>query len=78
MAANPRRIYGLAEQPDTKVIVDMTPTVIGNEDMHSKCGWTPFAGMEVAGRVQKVILRGQTAYENGQVVASPGSGKVIS
>jgi carbamoyl-phosphate synthase/aspartate carbamoyltransferase/dihydroorotase len=46
--------------------------------MHSKCGWTPFAGMEVAGRVQKVILRGQTAYENGQVVASPGSGKVIS
>ena len=77
MASAPRRIYNLPQQPDTRVEVDMTPTIIRNEDMHSKCGWTPFAGMEVAGRVQRVILRGDVVYEDGVVTAVPGSGQVI-
>ncbi|MCA9962437.1 MAG: amidohydrolase family protein [Anaerolineales bacterium] len=78
MYTNPRRIYNLPAQPDTQVEVDMTPTIIQNEQMHSKCGWTPFHGREVAGRVQRVILRGQLVYENGQVLAAPGSGQIIS
>ncbi|MBE2197043.1 MAG: amidohydrolase family protein [Anaerolinea sp.] len=77
MHANPRRIYNLPAQPDTLVEVEMTPTHIQNEQMYSKCGWTPFHGREVAGRVQRVILRGQLVYENGQVLAAAGSGKVI-
>lgn len=77
MAANPRRIYDLPKQSDTRVEVDMTPTTIRNEAMHSKCGWTPFDGMEVAGRVQRVILRGEVVFEDGVVTAVPGSGRVI-
>ncbi|HRQ36624.1 MAG TPA: amidohydrolase family protein [Chloroflexota bacterium] len=77
MHANPRRLYHLPEQPDTQVDVEMTPTVIHNETMHSKCGWTPFHGRSVAGRVKRVVLRGQVVYEDGKVLAQPGSGKVI-
>lgn len=33
----------------------------------SKARWTPFAGMKVTGRVQRVVLRGEVAYVDGQV-----------
>ena len=77
MCHNPRRIYNLPTQPDTWVEVDMTPTIIRNEAMFSKCGWTPFAGVEVAGRVARVTLRGEVVFEDGRVLAEPGSGRVI-
>ncbi len=78
MHTNPRRIYNLPEQPDTQVEVEMMPTAINQEIMHSKCGWTPFAGMTVNGRVRRVALRGAVVYEDGEVLAAPGSGRVIS
>lgn len=77
MAANPRRIYNLPEQPDTHVEVEMTPTVVHNEAMYSKCGWTPFNGMTVAAQVRRVILRGDVVFEDGVVTAVPGSGQTI-
>ena len=36
----------------------------------SKSRWTPFAGMEVVGRVQRVVLRGEIAYIDGKVLQS--------
>lgn len=77
MHHNPRRIYNLPEQPDTWVEVEMTPTTIRNEVLFSKCGWTPFHGWEVAGRVARVTLRGNLVYEDGQLLAAPGSGRVF-
>jgi carbamoyl-phosphate synthase/aspartate carbamoyltransferase/dihydroorotase len=78
MATNPRRIFGLAEQENTWVEVDPEATyTINNEDMKSKCGWTPFAGNSVRGRVTRVVLRGRPVYENGRVLAQPGSGRVL-
>ncbi|MCA9875464.1 MAG: amidohydrolase family protein, partial [Anaerolineales bacterium] len=77
MHTNPRRIFGLPEQPETQVEVEMTPTVIRNESLYTKCGWTPFDGREVAGRVARVVLRGQVVYENGRVLAQPGDGRLI-
>ncbi|MEJ2752498.1 MAG: amidohydrolase family protein [Chloroflexota bacterium] len=77
MVDNPRRLFNLPAQADTHVEVDLTPTIIRAEDMHSKCGWTPFDGMEAAGRVARVILRGETVFEDGEVLAVPGTGRVI-
>ncbi len=77
MHHNPRRIYNLPAQPDTWVEVDMTPTTIRQENMFSKCGWTPFNGREVAGRVARVTLRGKLVYENGELLAAPGDGLVF-
>ncbi|KHJ86281.1 aspartate carbamoyltransferase, partial [Oesophagostomum dentatum] len=41
----------------------------------SKCGWTPYAGLKVRGRVQKVVIRGEEAYVDGEVHVRPGFGK---
>lgn len=77
MHSNPKRIYDLPDQPDTTVEVEMTPTIIRNETMKSKCGWTPFHGREAAGFVKRVTLRGQIVYEAGEILAQPGTGKII-
>ncbi|MEZ4707447.1 MAG: amidohydrolase family protein [Caldilineaceae bacterium] len=74
----PRRIYGLPEQPDTTVEVDMDHHyVLADEAQLCKPGWTPFAGRRVVGRVERVTLRGRLVYEGGRVLAEPGSGQVL-
>jgi dihydroorotase len=74
----PRRIYGLPEQPDTRVEVDIdTVFKLDNAAVRSRCGWTPYAGMEVVGKIEKVVLRGKTVYEEGDIRAAPGTGKVL-
>ena len=77
MHDNPRRIFGLPQQPDTWVEVDMEPWVIPVGGWRTKCGWTPFAGMTAGGRVARVVLRGEPVVENGEVLARPGAGVVI-
>ncbi len=77
MCHNPRRILGLPEQPDTYVEVDMTPRPIPVGGWRTKVGWTPFAGMTAGGRVRRVVLRGRTVVEDGEVLAPPGSGRLI-
>jgi carbamoyl-phosphate synthase/aspartate carbamoyltransferase/dihydroorotase len=81
MSSNPRRIFNLPDQPDTKIEVDSDATyTLSNDNLYTKCGWTPFAGMTVRGRVHKVILRGQTVFEEGQLQAQlvgPATGRLI-
>jgi carbamoyl-phosphate synthase/aspartate carbamoyltransferase/dihydroorotase len=73
---NPRRIFHLPEQPDTWIEVDAEKRwKVNAASMHSRCAWTPFEGREVQGRVQRVVLRGQEVYRDGQVTAAPGYGK---
>ena len=59
--------------------VDITSSYrLENGRLHTKCGWTPFAGREVIGRVQRVVLRGQLVYADGVVLAPPGAGRLLS
>ena len=75
---NPRRIYGLPEQPDTFVDVDVDARYeLSDASQHTKAGWTPFAGQPVFGKVEKVTLRGRTVYDGDRILAEPGSGKVL-
>jgi dihydroorotase-like cyclic amidohydrolase len=46
-------------------------------EQHTRCGWTPFEGWKVKGRVLRTYLRGQLAYEDGRVLSAPGNGKNI-
>ena len=77
MHDNPRRIFGLPPQPDTRVEVEMTPWTIPAEGWQTKCNWTPFTGLRAGGRVRRVVLRGRTVYQDGEVLAKRGSGRVI-
>ena len=78
MHDNPKRIYNLPDQPDTHVEFDMSERVkIRNSDLKTKVGWTPFDGWEVAGRVSKVVLRGTTVFEDGEVLVEGGFGRIL-
>ncbi|MEK7152384.1 MAG: amidohydrolase family protein [Patescibacteria group bacterium] len=74
---NPARIFAIPTDERTKVIVDMTEFEVRNEDLLTKCGWSPFAGRRLVGKVTGVDLRGVTVFKDGQVLAEPGSGHVL-
>lgn len=44
---------------------------------HSKAKFSPFEGREVQGKPVKTIVAGQLVMEDGEIVAKPGSGRVI-
>jgi carbamoyl-phosphate synthase/aspartate carbamoyltransferase/dihydroorotase len=75
---NPRRIFHLPEQPETWVEVDEKAIYeIRATEMHSRCGWTPFDGWQVKGRVTRVVLRGREAYKDGKILVEAGYGKNV-
>ncbi len=75
---NPRRIYSLEEQPQTWIEVDIDKVYeLDDAGMRTRCGWTPFAGRSVKGRVNKVVLRGETVFDGERILATPGSGRVL-
>src|SRR5512143_30876 len=78
MYANPRRIFRLPDQPETWIEGDEKHTYeIHADDQFTRCGWTPFEGWKVKGRVRKVVLRGKEAFRDGEVLAPPGSGRNV-
>jgi dihydroorotase-like cyclic amidohydrolase len=74
----PAKIFNLAIDPKTQVDVLMEEYEVKNEDLKTKAGWSPFDGQRVIGKVAEVRLHGRTAYKNGEVIAKPGSGRIIS
>ncbi len=78
MHTNPKRIFNLPEQPETWIEVDENETYeIKAEHQFTKCGWTPFEGWKVKGKVKKVVLRGKTAFEDGKILVEAGYGKNV-
>jgi len=74
----PRAIFGLPAQPDTWVEVDTAAEwVVPERGWHTRADWSPFAGMRVRGRVVRTWVRGAVAYEEGYVIAPPGSGRDV-
>ncbi|XP_066599844.1 multifunctional protein r [Prorops nasuta] len=75
---NPKNIFNIPDQPHTYVEVDLDDEWVIPEAMpFSKSKWTPFAGMKMRGSVHRVILRGEVAYVEGQVLVNPGFGHDI-
>lgn len=78
MHVNPRRIFNLPEQPETWVEVDETASYeVKAAEQFTRCGWTPFEGWKVKGRVTRVVLRGTDAFKDGRILAQPGTGKNV-
>lgn len=78
MHTNPRRLFGLPPQPDTQIEVDLSaPVTLDNANLHTKCGWSPFHGQTLPGRIARVVLRGQTVFADGQVTVARGYGQPI-
>ncbi|XP_060662092.1 CAD protein [Drosophila nasuta] len=75
---NPRNIFNLPEQPQTYVEIDLDEEwTISNSELKTKARWTPFNGTKVKGRVHRVVLRGEVAFIDGQVLVQPGYGQNV-
>jgi carbamoyl-phosphate synthase/aspartate carbamoyltransferase/dihydroorotase len=75
MYTNPRRIFNLPEQVQTWVEVDETAHYeLRASEQFTKCGWTPFEGWRVRGRVTRVVLRGKEVFRDGEILSPPGFG----
>jgi len=78
MSINPRKIFSLPEQDETWIEVDENSCYdITAADMHSRCGWTPYEGWKVKGRLRQVTLRGREAYRDGKLLVEPGYGRNV-
>ena len=78
MYLRPIEIFNLPQQPQTWIEVDDHAVYeIQAAEMKSRCGWTPFQGWKVKGRVRKVVLRGREVYRDGKVRAEAGHGKNV-
>ena len=82
---NPAKCFGLhpTKGEITKgadadlALIDLNAVqLISNADVVSKCGWTPYDGQEVQGKVVATVLRGSFIMRNSQVVVPPGFGKM--
>ncbi len=78
MYTNPRKIFGLPEQPETWIEVDEDAKYeIKAANQFTLCGWTPFEEWKVKGRVTRVVLRGREAFKDGKVLVEKGFGKNV-
>ncbi|MFO0594874.1 MAG: amidohydrolase family protein, partial [Myxococcaceae bacterium] len=79
-SAGPARVFGmlgkgrLAPGFDADLtLVDLgTKRTITNDWSKSKCGWTPFDGMQVTGWPIATISRGRVVMRDGALVGKPG------
>ena len=76
---NPVKIFGIKNKGFIKkgydadfTIVDMNKKIlIKNENIESKCGWSPFDGFEFKGTPMFTIVSGKIKMQNGKVVGEP-------
>ncbi len=76
----PQRLFGISGKGRLAVgydaditVVDMKKkTVISNDWIASKCGWTPFAGKEVTGWPKGTIIRGRTVMWEDEILGQAG------
>jgi len=73
----PQRVYGI-RAPQASVEVELGGSwALSGRQLHSKCGWTPYEGWRVRSQVRSVQLRGSIVFEDGRVLAAPGSGRPL-
>jgi carbamoyl-phosphate synthase/aspartate carbamoyltransferase/dihydroorotase len=78
MHTNPRRIFALPDQSETWIEVDPEETwTVRAAEAKTRCGWTPFEGRRVRGKVTAVTLRGALAYDGEKVLAEAGTGRNV-
>ena len=74
----PKKTFELKVHPENKVEVNLNDSfIIQNRNLFTKCGWSPFAGIKVQGKVERVYLRDKKVFEDGKILTKPGSGHLL-
>jgi len=86
-STNPAKITGLYPQKGgirigsdaDFVIIDMDrERTLRNEDVVTKCGWTPYNDLKIKGIPEATYVRGEPVFSDGEVVGEPGYGEFVS
>ena len=80
MSENTAEIFGLKNKGKIAVgydadlvIVDITTEeIISQENVISKCGWTPYEGFEKGGKILTTIVRGNVVFNDGKFINKIG------
>lgn len=85
-STNSAKLFGLYPQKGTITVGSdadlvlwdpkLTRVIRGNE-LYSRAGFSVYEGMEVTGWPVITIRRGEVVYQKGQIIARPGSGRII-
>ncbi|MDO4548570.1 MAG: dihydropyrimidinase [Clostridia bacterium] len=81
LSERPAKLYGLyprkgalLEGSDADIVIWKNADIKANcANQHMKCDYSPFEGMDMGGRAETVLLRGEVIVENGEV-ANAGRG----
>ena len=79
LCENPVRIFGIKNKGFIKegfdadfTIVDMNKIIeIKNENIESKCGWSPFNGHKFKGTPMATIINGKIKMKDGKIIGEP-------
>ena len=85
LAENPAQIYGLTDRgylkagqaADLTIVDYQSQFKIDASKFKSKAKFSPYNGWEVNGKPVKTIVGGQIVYEDNQIVAKGGTGKIV-
>ena len=78
-AHNPARLFDVRERGYLRegywadlVLVDLDrPTVVDDQPVHYRCGWTPFAGRTFRSSIAATLVSGHLAFVDGKINAEP-------
>ncbi len=76
-SVRPAQILGYKLDKTSRVKVSMEQYEFGPEHVRSKCGWSPYLGRIVTGKVVQVDMHGDTIYRDGQFLNSYGTGEIL-
>ena len=79
LSYNPAKIYNIKNKGQIKknfdadiTIVDLNKSIkIQNEDIQSKCGWSPFNGYSFKGSPVVTIVNGKIKMKKGKIIGNP-------
>ncbi len=79
VALRPQQIFGLPAPEGTYTVVDLDASyVIERGNLLTLCGWSPFEGQRVWGRVVEVWIRGQKVFDGENVLVPSGFGQNVN
>ena len=82
---NPVKIFGIKDKGFIKkgfdadfTIVDLNKVIeIKNENIQSKCGWSPFNGYKFKGTPVATIVNGEIKMKDGKILGDPKGQPIV-
>lgn len=77
-STTPARLFGVRTPEESSVEVEIGPSwTLPERGYQTRVDWSPFAGMTVRGRVRRTVLRGAVVWQDGELRAPPGTGRLL-